>query len=109
VRRHSSAIFSVHNCREQGDALLPLLFGLVSEYTIDMVLENKKGLELNGAHQRLLCAVDVSLLFENINTIREKHKVFWLLASGSKWSLNLVTCAFMSRQRTAAQLQYKSN
>jgi len=57
------------------DALSPLLFNLVFEYTIRRVQVNQNGLKLNGTHQQLVCADDVNIMGGSIHTIKEKTEV----------------------------------
>jgi hypothetical protein len=58
---------------KQGDALMPLLFNFAFEQAIRKVQENQ-GLKLNGTHQLLAYADDVSIEAENLDTIQKNTK-----------------------------------
>jgi hypothetical protein len=52
----------VKNRLEKGDALSPLLFNIALEWAIRRVRVKQKGLKVNGTHQLLVYADDVSTL-----------------------------------------------
>jgi hypothetical protein len=66
---------------KRGDALPPLLLNFALEYANRKVQKNQVGLELNGTHQLLAYAHDVSLLGDNIDTI---NKITEILIDASK-------------------------
>jgi hypothetical protein len=69
--KHLSEKFPVRNCLKQGDALAPLLFNFPLGYAISMVQENQNGFKLNGTHQLLVYADDVTVLGGSVHTVQE--------------------------------------
>ena len=64
-------MFPIGNCLKQGDVLSPLFFKFALEYSIRRVQVNKDGLKINGTHQLLVYAYDVSILGGSVHTIKE--------------------------------------
>jgi hypothetical protein len=54
---------------------MPVLFSIALGYAIRKMPENWVGLKLNGTHQLLVYAADVSLLGTNIETIKKSTEM----------------------------------
>jgi hypothetical protein len=70
IDKHLSDSFPIQNGLKQ-DAQSPLFFNFALECAISKVQENQVGLNLNGTHQFLAFADNVSLLGDNQDTIEK--------------------------------------
>jgi hypothetical protein len=71
VGKHLFDMFPIRNGLKQGNALPPLLFNFALEHAIRRVQVNQDGMKLNGTHQVLVGAYDVSMLGGSVYTIKE--------------------------------------
>jgi hypothetical protein len=69
--KYLSDTFPIQNGLKQEDALSPLIFNFAVEYAILNVQAKQVGLKLNGTQQLVVCADDVNLLGDNIDTIKK--------------------------------------
>jgi hypothetical protein len=66
-------MFPIKNGLKQ-DALSPLIFKFVLEYSISSVQVNQGGLKLKGKHLMLVYADDVNIVGGSIHTIQKNTK-----------------------------------
>jgi 7,8-dihydro-6-hydroxymethylpterin-pyrophosphokinase len=76
IGKNLSDKFLIQNGLKQGDALSPLLFNFTLEYAIRRVKENQKELKFNEIHQLLSYADNVTVVGENIDTIKKNTEAF---------------------------------
>jgi hypothetical protein len=84
IGKHLSESCPIQNALKKGNALSPLLFDFGLEYAVRKVQENQVGLKRNGTHQLLTYADDVSLLGDNIDTIKKKTETLMMLVRRSQ-------------------------
>jgi hypothetical protein len=90
---------------KQGDALSSLVSNIALEYDIGRVQANQEGLKLNGTHQHLVYADDVTILCESIPTTKKNTEAL-LVASkeiGLKVNAGKTKYMFMSHEQNAGQ------
>jgi hypothetical protein len=75
--KYLSDNYPTQNGLKQGDALSPLIFNFAQGYAIRKVQENQVGLKLNGTHQLLVYSDDMSLLGDNMDTIKKNAETIF--------------------------------
>jgi len=71
VGKNLSDTFRIRNGLKQGDALSPLRLNFALDCAIKRVQVNQDGSKLNGIHQLLVYADDVTILGGSIHTVQE--------------------------------------
>ena len=88
VGKNLSDKFSMRDNLKQGDALSSLLFNFALEYTITRVQVSRDGLKLNGAHQFLVYADDVSILGGSVHTVEKFTKALVVASKETGLEIN---------------------
>ena len=92
--------FPIRNGLKQGDALSLLILYFPIEYAIRRVQVNQDGLKLNGTHQLLVCADDVSILGESVGTVKENAEVLVVTSKEMGLEVNVHVHHWRSECRT---------
>jgi hypothetical protein len=102
-----SDTFPVQNGLKEGDALLPLLFSFVFEYTIRKIQDYQVSLELNGTHQLLVYVDNINLLCDGINTTKENTETLLEVSRDVGVEANTVKTKYiiMSHHQNSGQNQ----
>jgi hypothetical protein len=96
--------FPIQNCLKHGDALSPLLCNFALEYAIRKIQETKVGLKLNETHELLAYDADVTLLGDNIDTIkRNTETTDASKEDGLEINTEETKYMFLSRHQNAGQ------
>ena len=92
IKRHlqeiPSEIILVKNGLKQGDALAPLLFNFLLEYSIRKVDENQEGLKLNDIHQLVLYAFDVDIFGARVLNIKKNTEALLIASKEAGLEIN---------------------
>jgi len=98
-------MFPIRNSLKQGDALSPLLFNFVLEYSIRRVQVIQDGLKLNGTNQVLVYADDVIMLGGSVHTVKENAEALVVASkeNGLEANANKSKYMVMSRDQNAGR------
>jgi hypothetical protein len=98
---HLSDVFPIKIGLKQGDALSPLFVNFVLEFAIRRVQVNQEGLKLNGTHQLLVYADDVTILGRSIRSVKKNTGVSAVASKAIRLEANAekTKCIVMSQDQ----------